>query len=198
MIGFDLAGYLIFALVTSITPGPNNYLLFSHGKKFGFKASGKLMLGIALGFITMLFVAGYGMAEIISRNTTLGLILKMISSVWLFYLAIVLSKLSSDISEDSRVKVGFYQAYFMQFVNPKAWIMALSGATAFLPHWSSIHINVIVFAFSFTIVGVPCMIVWISFGDLISKILKSEKANRILGYVLFMLMVVSIVMIWVK
>jgi len=197
MIGFDLAGYLIFAFVTSITPGPNNYLLFSYGKKYGYKDSGKLMLGIAFGFVTMLYIAGYGMAGLMSQNATIGLILKIISSVWLFYLAIVLSKLSADISTESNVKVGFYQGYFLQFVNPKAWIMAVSGATAFLPHLRNIHISVFVFAFSFAIVGVPCMLIWISFGDMISKLLKSEKANRNLGYALFLLMVVSIMMIWV-
>ena len=198
MFTFDIAGYLIFAFVTSITPGPNNYLLFSYGKSFGFKDSGKLMLGIFFGFFTMLYMAGYGMAEVISQSSTVGLMLKIVSSVWLFYLAFVLSKLSAEVSADSRVKIGFYQAYLMQFVNPKAWIMAVTGATAFLPHSANMHLNVFVFAISFGLVGVPCMITWISFGDLISKALKSEKANRNLGYLMFALMVASIVMIWIK
>jgi threonine/homoserine/homoserine lactone efflux protein len=196
--GFDIVGYLIFAFVTSITLGPNNYLLFSYGKNFGFKDSNKLMLGIALGFVTMLLISGYGLGEIIKRNPTVGFILKIISSVWLLYLAFILSKLSADISADSKPKVGFYQAYFLQFVNPKAWIMAITGASAFLPHMGNIHLSVWVFALSFGLVGVPCMITWISFGDLISKVLKSEKANRNLGYLLFFLMIVSILMIWIK
>jgi len=198
MIGFDLVGYLLFALVTSITPGPNNYLLFSYGKNYGFKDSNKLMLGIALGFTTMLLISGYGLGEIIQRNATIGLLLKIISSAWLLYLAFVLSKLSIDVTEDSKPKVGFYQAYLLQFLNPKAWIMAITGASVFLPHMGNIHLSVWVFALSFAIVGVPCMIAWVSFGDLISRVLKSEKANKMLGYLLFALMVMSIVMIWLK
>ena len=198
MIGFDIAGYLIFAFVTSITPGPNNYLLFSYGKNFGFKDSNKLMLGIALGFITMLLISGYGLGEIIQRNSTIGLILKIVSSVWLLYLAFVLSKLNANITEDSKPKVGFYQAYLLQFVNPKAWIMAITGASAFLPHMGNIHLSVWVFALSFGLVGLPCMIAWVFFGDLISRLLNSEKANKMLGYILFGLMVMSIVMIWLK
>lgn len=196
MIGYNITGYLIFALVTSITPGPNNYLLFSYGKHFGLKDSSKLMLGIALGFITMLYMAGYGMAGIVSRNSSVALVLKIISSVWLFYLAVVLSKLSINVTADPRTKVGFYQGYVMQFLNPKAWIMAFAGATTFLPHLGNIHLSVFVFAFSFGLVGVPCMITWVLFGDLISKVLKSEKANRYFGYLLFVLMLVSIVMVW--
>jgi threonine/homoserine/homoserine lactone efflux protein len=196
MVGFNIVGYFIFAFVTSITPGPNNYLLFSHGRAFGMNDSRKLMLGIFTGFFTMACIAGYGVAEIITQNQTFGLILKIVGSLWLFYLAIILSKLNSDIKTEKPVKLTFIQAYLIQFINPKAWIMAISGAGAFMPHLGSIPLNVFVLAISFNIVGVPCMFVWIKFGDLISKLIKSEKANRILGYTLFGLMMISIAMIW--
>lgn len=197
MIGFNLTGYLIFAFVTAITPGPNNYLLFSYGKNFGFKDSSKFMGGIFLGFFVLLYAAGYGITEIITKNPTIGIVLRIISSIWLFYLAIVISKLSSDIAVDSNSKLGFLQGFFMQFVNPKAWIMAITGASAFLPQLANPHISVFVFAITFGIVGIPCMITWVSFGDYISKLLKSEKANKILGIVFFVLMISSIVMIWI-
>jgi len=196
MIGFNIVGYLIFAFVTAITPGPNNYMLFAHGKAFGMNDSTKLMLGIVTGFFTMACIAGYGVGEIITQSQTLGLILKIVGSIWLFYLAIVLSKLNSDIKAEKPVKLTFIQAYLMQFINPKAWIVAITGAGAFMPNLGSIHLNVFVLALSFNIVGAPCMFVWIKFGDLISKLIKSEKSSRILGYTLFGLMMVSIVMIW--
>ena len=196
MIGFNIVGYVIYAFVTAITPGPNNYLLFSHGKAFGMNDSRKLMLGIITGFFTMACIAGYGVAEIITNNQTFGLILKIVGSIWLLYLGFVLSKLNSEIKIEKPVKLTFIQAYLMQFINPKAWIVAISGAGAFMPHLGSIHLNVFVLAISFNIVGLPCMLVWIKFGDLISKLIKSEKSSRILGYTLFALMMVSIVMIW--
>ena len=196
MVGFNIVGYVIFAFVTAITPGPNNYLLFAHGKAFGMNDSRKLMLGIITGFFTMACIAGYGVAEIITQNQTYGLILKIVGSIWLFYLAIILSKLNSEIKTEKPVKLTFIQAYLLQFINPKAWIVAISGAGAFMPHLGSIHLNVFVLAISFNIVGAPCMLVWIKFGDIISKLIKSEKANRILGYSLFGLMMISIAMIW--
>jgi len=88
MNGYDLAGYLIFAFVTSITPGPNNYLLFAFGKTFGYKDSGRLMAGIFLGFFVLLYLAGYGIGEIVTHNQTIGLLFKGVSSAWLFYLAL--------------------------------------------------------------------------------------------------------------
>jgi threonine/homoserine/homoserine lactone efflux protein len=194
--GFDIFGYLIFAFVTSITPGPNNYLLFSYGKNYGLKNSSKLMFGIFFGFLVLLYASGYGIAEIITRNPKIELILKIASSVWLFYLAIALSKLSTNVSEKSEPNIGFKEAFFMQFLNPKAWIMAITGASAFLPNFENMHLNVFVFAITFGLVGIPCMIAWIFFGEFISKILKTEKSNKILSIILFGIMLVSIMTIW--
>lgn len=197
MIGYNIAGYLIFAFVTTITPGPNNYMLFSYGKNFGFKDSGKLMSGIFLGFLVLLYASGYSIAGMVTRNPVMELTLKIISSIWLFYLAIVLSKLNSESKGDLNLKMGFFQGFFMQFVNPKAWIMAIGGASAFLPHFENVHLSVFVFAMIFGIVGIPCMISWVLFGDLISRLIKSEKAHKLLGLTLFLLMNISIVMIWI-
>jgi threonine/homoserine/homoserine lactone efflux protein len=197
MTSISFAGYLIFAFVSSITPGPNNYILFSYGKNFGFRDSGKLMLGIFSGFFVMLMVSGYGVGELITANQSIGLVLKVISSVWLFYLAILMGKPSSEITPDTKSRIGFNQAFLFQFVNPKAWIMAITGASAFLPELNNLHLSVFLFAISFGVIGIPCMLSWIKFGELISTLLKSEKANRIIGYILFVLMILSIVMVWV-
>ncbi len=197
MIGYNITGYLIFAFITTITPGPNNYLLFSYGRNFGFKDSGKLMSGIFVGFLVLLYASGYSIAGLVTSHPTVEFSLKILSSFWLFYLGIVLSKLSPTDQVTSNFKIGFFQAFLMQFVNPKAWIMAITGAGAFLPHFGNIHLSVFVFALIFGIVGIPCMIAWIFFGDMISRLLKSEKAHRVLGILLFILMNISILMIWI-
>ena len=197
MIGYNLTGYLIFAFVTTITPGPNNYMLFSYGRNFGLKDSGKLMAGIFSGFFVLLYASGYSIAGVVTSIPVMELTLKIISSIWLFYLAIVLSKLNSVGKGDSIPRSGFLQGFLMQFVNPKAWIMAISGAGAFLPHFENVHLSVFVFAMIFGVVGIPCMILWILFGDLIERLFKSQRAHKILGALLFVMMIISIVMIWV-
>jgi threonine/homoserine/homoserine lactone efflux protein len=197
MISFNLTGYLLFALVTSITPGPNNYMLFSYGKSYGFKNSTWLMLGIFTGFSVLLYVSAYGMAEMFTRNLLLAQILKIVSSLWLLYLAFALRKLNSGTTPVSASKKGFLQGFFLQFINPKAWIMAITGAGAFLPQMQNMHLSVFLFTFTFGLVGIPCMIAWISFGDMISKVLKSEIANRAMGWILFFLMLLCIITIWI-
>ena len=178
---FNLIGYLLFASITSITPGPNNLLLFSYGKSYGIYESRKLMAGIFLGFFCMLYISGYGAAKVITSSQTGELVLKIAGSLWMCYLAFVLSKLSTETDANKRPKIGFRYAFTQQFVNSKAWIMAMSGASAFMPHFSSIHLNVFLFASIFALVGIPCMVVWLKMGDVIAKIIKSEKANRMVG-----------------
>jgi threonine/homoserine/homoserine lactone efflux protein len=114
----------------------------------------------------------------------------------MLYLAFVLRKLSVEVEPDKRVTIGFGEAFFMQFINLKAWVMAITGASAFLPQSNNIHLNVFVYAISFGLVGFPCMIIWLKMGDVIAKIIKSEKASEMLGYTMFSLMIVSIVTIW--
>lgn len=197
MTNISFAGYLIFAFVSSITPGPNNYILFSHGKNFGFRDSGKLMMGIFSGFFVMLLVSGYGIGELIKANHIIELVLKTISSIWLLYLAVVMSKLTIDVYSETKLRIGFIQAFLLQFANPKAWMMAVTGAGAFLPDFSNTHLSVFIFAISFGLIGIPCMILWIKFGELISIFLKSERANQITSYILFGMMMLGIVMVWV-
>ena len=195
---FNLFGYLIFASVTSITPGPNNLMLFSYGKTYGIYESRKVMLGIFLGFFIMLCLSGYGIAKIITSSHTGELILKVFGSLWMLYLAFVLSKLSTETETKDKPKIGFGQAFFQQFVNSKAWIMAISGASAFMPQFSSIHVNVLLFSSIFALVGIPSMFIWLKMGDAIAKIIRSDKANRILGHTMFLLMLVTIATIWIK
>jgi threonine/homoserine/homoserine lactone efflux protein len=194
---FDIAAYLIFAFVTSITPGPNNLMLLSHGKAYGFNHSKRLMAGISLGFTALLYIASYGVARIITESKTIELSLKIVSSAWMVYLAFVLRNFSTSITEEKNNKIGFIQAFFLQFVNPKAWIMAVAAASAFLPNLGNIHLNVFVFAAIFALVGLPCMISWLKFGDVIAKLVKSEKSHEIIGWVLFGAMLVCVLLVWI-
>lgn len=194
---FNLFGYLLYASVMSITPGPNNLMLLSYGKAYGFRDSKNIILGISLGFFLMLCLAGYGIANILTSNPAIGLFLKVAGSVWMVYLAFVLRKISIAIEQNEKKAIGFGKAFSMQFVNLKAWIMAISGASTFLPQFGNIHMNVFVYASSFGLVGFPCMFIWLKMGDVIAKIFTSERSNQILGYSVCSLMLLAVITIWI-
>jgi threonine/homoserine/homoserine lactone efflux protein len=193
---FNIIGYLIFAVVTSYTPGPNNLMLFSYGKAYGVKNARGVMFGIFLGFLIELYLAGYGVAGILTSNPTARTILKIIGSLWMLYLAWILRRINMSSVPDQQPKIGFPQSFAQQFVNPKAWIMVISGASAFMPQLGNIHLDVFVYALIFSIVGAPSMITWLKAGDVIARFVKSERHNVIVGYTMVVLMLVSIVTIW--
>lgn len=195
---FNIIGFILFGLVAMITPGPNNYLLFSYGKFYGFKGAYQTMAGIFFGFMSILFITGYGIAEIMMRNATITLILKTLSSLWLLYLAYSLSNLQVSKADSLKKKVGFIQMYLMQFINPKAWIIAVAGASAFMPTYNNINTNVLIYAIGFPFVGIPCMLAWISFGDVFSKVLNSKRANKITGFTLAGLLALSVGLMWTQ
>ncbi len=194
---FNIYGYLIYASVMAITPGPNNLMLFSYGKAYGINESQKVIIGIFMGVYVMLYLAGYGIANIINNIPAMELVLKIAGSLWLIYLGFVLRKISIETGRKDQIAIGFWQAFAQQFVNIKAWVMAINGASVFLPKTDSLHLNVFLFATSFALVGVPCMIIWLKMGDMIAKIVKSERSNKILGYTMFSLMMITVVLIWI-
>ena len=54
----------IFAFVASITPGPNNIMLMASGTNFGFRKTLPHILGINVGFSTLVFGVGIGLMEV--------------------------------------------------------------------------------------------------------------------------------------
>ena len=124
---------MLFAISTSFTPGPNNFLLLASGMKFGLKKTLGHILGIAVGFPLMLVVIGILFNKILFFNDTFFKVLSIAGAVYLLYLGYQII-FSDMIYEDKEISkpITFTQALLFQWVNPKAWIMALSIATTYL------------------------------------------------------------------
>ena len=76
-----------FALVTVITPGPNNLMLMTSGANFGFRRSIPHMLGVGLGFPIMIFFVGIGEMQVFDLWPLSYTILKVLSVLYMLYLA---------------------------------------------------------------------------------------------------------------
>ena len=152
--------------------------------------------GIFIGFTLLLYITGYGIGHTVTQNHYLALALKIISSIWLLYLAFLIKKPFSKTQTQPIKHVGFSDGFLLQFINPKGWIMAISAAGTFLPTTGNLHLNVFIFAFAFGLVGIPCMLTWIFFGDVLSKWITSDKSSKLIGWLLFSLMVLGILLVW--
>lgn len=156
---------LVYAFVTSITPGPNNFMLLASGVNFGFRRTIPHMLGIGIGFFSLLLGVGWGLGALLVAFPALHIVLKVLGGVYLLTLAwkIAMSR-SLGAGENGKGRpMTFAQAAAFQWVNPKAWVMAVSSIAVYTdpaaPFFSAFLV-----AFAFALVNFPSVSVWAGFG----------------------------------
>jgi threonine/homoserine/homoserine lactone efflux protein len=156
---------LVFAFVTSITPGPNNLMLLASGVNFGFVRTVPHMFGIAGGFATLLFGVGLGLGAVLKAYPALDLALKIAGGAYLLYLAwrIAMSRSLAAKGEAKAVPMTFFQAAAFQWVNPKAWVMAVT-AMAVYTNPEAPFLSMLLVTAAFAAVNFPSVSVWAGFG----------------------------------
>jgi threonine/homoserine/homoserine lactone efflux protein len=154
-----------FAFATSITPGPNNMMLFASGVNFGFKRTIPHMFGIGAGFFSLLLGVGFGLGAILKTYPLVFTILKFAGGAYLLHIAwhIASSRSIGEAGAGAR-PMTFLKAAAFQWVNPKAWVMALGAMTAY-PAPESYTFSVLVIAAVFAAVNVPSVSCWAGFGS---------------------------------
>mgnify|MGYP000296400575 CR=1 FL=1 len=181
-----------FALVSSITPGPNNLMLMSSGATFGFKRTIPMMLGVAAGFIFMLIMVGIGLVQLFDSYPLTYQILKVFSISYIFYLAfkIATSLAPEDRSNKHAKPFSFLQAALFQWVNPKAWTMALTAMSIYSPTRDLDAILLVTIVFG--LVNIPCASVWIILGQKLRRLLKNDSHLRLFNLAMAALLIMSV------
>ena len=188
-----------YAFVTSITPGPNNIMLTASGVSFGFKRTIPHLLGIPLGFGIQLVLCAIGLGTLLIKVPELNTGLKIIGSAYLLYLAWVLrSNVISDKQQGAseRKPMTLFNAASFQFANPKAWIMAITGATVFIPKIESFFLSVLTLTAIFCIINVFCIALWALMGSSIKSLLRHEKIERIFSGIIVLMVIYSAIAVW--
>lgn len=156
---------LVFALVASITPGPNNLMLMASGVNFGFRRTIPHMLGIGIGFLVLLLGVGSGLGALLTAWPALHLGLKLAGGAYLLYLSwrIATSRSFSSGGGAAARPMSFLEAAAFQWVNPKAWVMAVT-AMALYTDPSAPVLSVLMVSFAFALVNLPSVSTWAGFG----------------------------------
>ncbi|TJV74481.1 MAG: LysE family translocator [Mesorhizobium sp.] len=156
---------LVYAFVTSITPGPNNLMLLASGVNFGIVRTVPHMLGISIGFLILLLAVGFGLGAVLTAFPALHTALKIAGAAYLLYLAwkIAMSRSISGGKGAEGRPMRFIDAAAFQWVNPKAWVMAIT-AMAVYSNADHPFVSVALISIAFTIVNLPSVSVWAGFG----------------------------------
>lgn len=183
-----------FAFATSITPGPNNLMLMASGANFGFRRTLAHMLGISLGHMFMIVMVGLGLNQLFVVFPALEIAMKVASVGYLLFLAWKIANAAPPSDGAAKGKpLTFLQAALFQWVNPKAWFMALTATTVYAP--SQEFASVILVAAVFASVNLPSVSAWTILGQQIRHVLTSEKRLRTFNWTMAMLLVASLVLI---
>ncbi len=168
---------LVYAFVTSITPGPNNLMLLASGVNFGFVRTVPHMLGIGGGFLSLLLGVGFGLGAVLTAFPSLHLALKVAGGAYLLFLAwrIATSRSMGKAGEGAGTRpMSFLEAAAFQWVNPKAWVMAVT-AMAVYTNPQAPFLSVILVGLAFAAVNLPSVSTWAGFGTALRGFLADPQ-----------------------
>ena len=171
-----------FMLVASITPGPNNLLVASAGAHAGYRATLPHLLGIGVGHSVQVALCATGIGAVLVASPDLRNALKAVSAAYLIWLAIKLVRATPP-AEGLPAKEGgpmsFIGAATFQWINPKAWMMALTASSALLPSLSDRASAVALACATIIVVNFPCVSVWAAFGSGMRRFLTQPLRWRL-------------------
>jgi threonine/homoserine/homoserine lactone efflux protein len=193
----EYTALILFILSTSITPGPNNLMIMTSGVNFGLRKSLPHLLGIDIGFPLMLIGVGMGISQLFELVPSLMLWLKMLGVIYLTYLAYKIAMTPiNTIGKSNTAQLAkpftFIQAALFQWVNPKAWIMAVGAVATYTVTSSDPITQVFVIASLFIIFGTPCTVAWLGFGKALKRFLSHPSYQRGFNISMALLLMVSL------
>ena len=183
----------LFVFVTSVTPGPNNVMLMASGLNFGFRRSLPHIWGVVLGCSLMMVLVGAGVGAVFERYPGLAAILKYAGAAYLAWLAWCIARAGPVESANATAPrpMTLLAACAFQWINPKAWVMAVGAVTAYAAV-AGFPWNVVAIALIFLVVGAPCCVLWVLFGSAMRNVLGDPRAVRIFNVAMALLLVLSL------
>ena len=200
MIDLQLFGALVtYYFIMFATPGPNNAMLTASGLKFGFLRTLPHLVGIPLGHIFQIGLVCLGIGNLFLIFPDLQFYMKILCFIYLLYLGWKIIGSFSLAEKDTKGRpLKFYEASLFQFINPKAWTIAITVASGFFPTEENFLIAVMFITITAAVVCFPSICIWAIFGNSLRVFIKNEKTKKITEYILAILLVLTAITILLK
>ena len=194
---------IVFVLVASITPGPNNIMIMTSGLNHGIRASIPHMLGIVLGFAALLLSIGFGFGYLFERYTWLHQVIQIVGICYLIYLSYLIATTTTSAtaseaeSNDNNIDFAakpfsFAQAALFQWVNPKAWVMGSTAIATYSAVGSDPIWQILGIVSVFMVFTLPAILTWLIFGVALQKLLSKAKYRRWFNVSMGLLLLMSL------
>ena len=187
-----------FYFIMFFTTGPNNAMLTASGMKFGFSRTLPHLLGISLGHVFQIGLTCFGLANLFLIYPQVQFYMKILCFLYLLYLGWRMIGSFSSIQKETGRPLKFYEASLFQFINPKAWSIAITVASGFFPNGENIFIGVAFVTITAAVINLPTCSLWALFGSGLRKFVNNENAKKSIEYLLAVLLVLTGLFILIK
>lgn len=189
-----LLAVLPFAASTTFTPGPNNLMVMASAANFGLRRSFAHMLGVALGFPVMLIVIGAGFGATIAQSEWVHAVLRIVGAGYMIFLAwrIATAAAPGEATAWGR-PMNLIEAALFQWINPKAWVMALGIVTTYTTVGGNILLETALIGLVFVPMALGATALWGACGAVLRSWLQSPRALFAFNVTMAFLLVLSLI-----
>ncbi|MFJ7978993.1 LysE family transporter [Lysinibacillus xylanilyticus] len=192
-----LFSFLVFVIITSFTPGPNNIMAMTFANKHGLTSTLQFCIGVGVGFFTITGLSSLFNVVLTNIMPMIEFPLTILGVGYMLFLAlkILTSKENNSDKEEENNRSLFFVGVLLQFVNPKGIFFGITVvATYILPYYSS-YISYFLFSLFLGLVGILSTFSWALFGSVFQKNLLQYR--RSFNIVMALLLVYSAISILV-
>ncbi len=173
---FSWISFLTYAVVTAITPGPNNIMSMSNANRLGFVRALPFNLGVWTAFSVVMVLGTIFCTSLSSIIPMIEFPMLILGAVYILYLAYSTWKSEATIKEKN-TNIGFKAGFILQFINPKIYVYCIVSMQAYiLPYYKDDALMLLFFALLLAFIGFVCTLLWSGFGS-VFKILFSKHAK---------------------
>ncbi len=182
----QLIAMCIFSLTMSITPGPVNMINLVSGATHGFKKTIPFVSGSTIGFILLLITLGIGFMQVIAAYPAFLKYMSIGGSGFILYMSYKIATSTPDMSAPNIKCPKFMEGFFLQWLNPKAWLACISGISLFVDEKS--FFPLFLFISLYFVICFISLSAWVVLGDRLKLILKSKTRLKVFNYAMGILL----------
>lgn len=188
-------GFLLFAIVAAITPGPSNLIITSTGATVGIVRGLPALVGVAAGMGLMMFLVALGLGSLVLDHPLIFPLFKLGGAGFLLWLAWKIATAGRNDAATDREPLGFWGAAAFQWVNPKSWLVSVGAVGTYLhAQAGNAFTQPIFFGLLFVLAALPSCFVWLAFGASLQRLLHTERAARVFNITMGVLLAGAVVL----
>ena len=193
----QLISLLLFGIVASLSPGPNNIMTSYTAFNFGVKKTIPTMLGVIIGWTILVIFLQVGSVIVFQKLEILQKIIRVLGSIYLMFMAYKISFSSIKLKKVSPTPVTFLNTFFFQFVNPKSIIIALAAIAMFINPQENFIRDSIILTTIFFFMAIGSQAAWCLMGKYLRKFATSDKFIKNFNYTMSFLLIVCVILFYV-